>query len=100
MRKAYPISKLQIVFATLAATNGSHKPLRGSFGPHANEEIHVSFPNPNCPRCHGNGELEIMTKDASGFLVAISYEPCPCTFQCVVEEEDWSDDRSPHLHSP
>jgi hypothetical protein len=53
----------------------------------------MPFPNPNCPTCHGSGEVEAM-KYQSGELVAIEYITCPCTRRpLVVEEEDWSNGR-------
>lgn len=61
----------------------------------------MPLPNPNCPRCHSSGEIETMTKDATGFLVSIEYSKCPCTFRSQwVDQEDWTDDRNPNLPSP
>lgn len=72
----------------------------------------MPLPNPNCPTCHGNGEVETWTYDDGErriihdrtspgprkVLVAISYDPCPCQYRpLVTHEEDWSDDRSPNL---
>lgn len=65
------------------------------------------FALPSCPRCHGDGEIETFTAvnpqahpatDGTTLhyadLVAIRYEPCPCTTNPLVnaieEYEDWT----------
>ena len=53
----------------------------------------ASLPRPNCPTCHGSGEVETWHRDAKGNLLMVSYDDCYCTMRpLVVEEEDWTND--------
>lgn len=46
------------------------------------------FALPTCPDCHGDGEIEKWFECAA--YATVTWEPCPCTFRPVAEEEDWT----------
>lgn len=52
----------------------------------------MSFPRPNCPRCHGGGDIETVHRDGDGTIVAYIYDRCPCTYRAAwVDQEDWTE---------
>ena len=56
----------------------------------------MPFPNPNCPTCRGSGVVEFTWYDSVRKAERIDFHNCECTQRpLMVEEEDWSNERSP-----